>query len=162
MDLIRAHWRLLFGCCGTGSVLLLAWHGHPAAAALAGGGVLLVTVVIPVIAELCATWPEAAALLREIQQPEPPPVPRPGEPGPDHPPWLTAPMPAVTAEPEAAGKHRNPLVHEYVCSRCGGPGKTTWPDQEAAETARERGLPLTCDRCWVGTIRQAAERRPGR
>lgn len=57
---------------------------------------------------------------------------------------------------QAAGKHHKPPVLAYVCSRCGEPGVTEWPDEEAAATGQRIGLDLVCDGCLTGALRIAA------
>ena len=59
----------------------------------------------------------------------------------------------------AAGRHRKPLVRAYTCSRCGTPGETTWPSEEAAAAGRALGLDLVCDACTVAALRLVATPR---
>lgn len=85
MSLLRA-W-LAFAVFG--SAVAFAWRGDWAQALLAAA-VVLAPAAGSVSRELTAT----AAMLREVPPPEPEPALCP-EREPEHPPWLTAPMPAI-------------------------------------------------------------------
>lgn len=57
---------------------------------------------------------------------------------------------------EAAGRHRRRPAQAYTCSRCGAPGVTEWPDEEAAARWQRLGLDLVCDACLVAKLRLVA------
>ena len=91
--------RTALAFCGIGCAVAYAYRGQWGSAALAGAGVLL-AVAFWAYGELSAT---RATMRRPVPEPEPVlrPVMRPvAPPRPARPPWLTAPMPAVPAEPE--------------------------------------------------------------
>jgi hypothetical protein len=80
------------GFIAAGAVAAFGWRGDWIAA-----GTAAVIVLVLVILWARREFTAAAAFLREVQQPEPPPVvPRPR--GFDHPPWKTMEMPAIGHE----------------------------------------------------------------
>jgi hypothetical protein len=80
------------GFTAAGCAVAFGWRGD-----WAGMAVALAVVAVPVILGARREFAAAAAVLREVREPEPC-VPRPREP--DHPPWLTAPMPVIGHEAE--------------------------------------------------------------
>ena len=100
-------WRGWLAVGGLCFAAVFAWLGGWAAAALVAAAGLAPAFgwVCGELAELTAT----AKMLREVPPPEPHPVSRPRTP--DHPPWETAPFPAIepAAEPPGdgqPGRHR--------------------------------------------------------
>ena len=126
--------RLVFACAGLACEVVLIYRGQWLIAGLTGAGVMLVIVLMPAIASFCRQLAIAASVIRQPLDPEP-------EPEPGAPPPLT---PAIASGGEG-----------YACSRCGGPGETTW-DSAAARAARRAGV---CGGCFGGVLEQLKECR---
>ena len=101
--------RTALAFCGIGCAIAYACRGEWGSAALAGAGVVL-AVAFWVRGEFADT----RAMMRvTMRQPAPEPAPRPvmrpvTPPRPAKPPWLTAPRPAVPAEPVPEEDRRQP------------------------------------------------------
>ena len=93
-------YRTMLTSAGVGCAVAFGYRGEWTSAALAVTGVIL-AVSFWAYGEMAAT---RATMMRAAPEPAPRPVTRPVTPPrpvrPCRPPWLTAPMPAVPAEPE--------------------------------------------------------------
>ena len=125
--------RIVLGFAGFAAEIALIARDQWLAAGLTGAGVLLVIALIPpfaqAVGELRGIWAETAARMRRVTEPELPPPP----------------FASVSA----------PAGEDYLCSRCGGPGETSW-DDATARAARHAGV---CAECFGNLLDVLQEQR---